>query len=251
MAYILITGTSSGIGAALAERFLQPGNKLFCISRKINFELKKKSKSAGVKLDYTIGNLNVQNVPGNFIRESFKDIASSNEPIVLINNAGVLAPIKSVIALDEESMKEHFNINFFAAAVIISEFMQHMSRLKNPAIVLNISSGAATIPYEGWSMYGSSKAALNMFTKIAGLEWKRPDSKIFALAPGIIESKLQEEIRNTDIEDFPEKETFVKLHNENKLLSAEYVAGIIAKTIFDSRIETGSFISLDDLKKLI
>ena len=251
MSYILITGTSSGIGAALAEEFLQPGNTLFCISRNRNINLEEKSKSAGAKLNYTIGNLNVQNVPGNFIRESFVQIASSDEPVVLINNAGVLAPMKSLIALDEESMKEHFNVNFFAPAVIISEFMQHMSLRKNPAVILNISSGAATFPYEGWSMYGSSKAALNMLTRIAGLEWKRADSKIFAIAPGIIESRLQDEIRNSDKADFPEKDSFVKLHNENKLLSAEYVAGIISKTIFDSRIETGSFISLDDLKKLI
>lgn len=251
MAYILITGTSSGIGAALAERFLSSENTLFCISRSNNAGLLKQAKIQGAKMNYTIADLLEPATAIDFIHKSFSEILSSLEPIILINNAGVISPVSPVIGLDEESMKEHFDINFFTPAILTSYFMQQTATLKNPAIVLNISSGAAYIPYEGWSMYGSSKAALNMFTKIAGMEWKRENSRIFALAPGIVESRLQEQIRNTDETVFPEKETFVKLHNENRLLKASYVADIVAKTISDERIETGSLLSLDDLINLL
>lgn len=251
MAYVLITGTSSGIGAALAERFLSSGNTLFCISRSNNADLIQKAKNIGIPMTYTIADLLIPETASNFMQKSFSAISSPTEPIILINNAGVISPVKPIIGMDEKSMKEHYDINFFTPAILTSCFMQQTAMLKNPTVILNISSGAAYIPYEGWSMYGSSKAALNMFTKIAGMEWKRANSKIFALAPGIVESKLQEQIRNTDETLFPEKETFVKLYSKKQLLKASFVADIVAKTITDDRIETGSFLSLDDLINLL
>jgi benzil reductase ((S)-benzoin forming) len=121
-----------------------------------------------------------------------------------------------------------------------------------PKVILNISSGAAFYPYSGWSVYCSSKAGLDMFTKVAGLEQAAEQQPviIFALAPGIIETGMQESIRETDLALFPDRDKFISLHEEGKLAKPDDVAKIIIRSIFNNSLVTGSVVTIDQLKEI-
>jgi benzil reductase ((S)-benzoin forming) len=92
-----------------------------------------------------------------------------------------------------------------------------------------------------------------MFTQVAGLEQnaEAQSAKVFALAPGIIETGMQELIRTTDESLFPERDKFIRLYEEGKLSNPDDIAYIIQNTIFNHDIVTGSVVTIDQLKALM
>lgn len=251
MNYYLITGTSRGIGEAIARKLLSPGNTLFCISRTLNEDLAETASAMQVPVYYTEGDLADIRTCEDFIASSFDRIkAGSIEKVALINNAGVLEPMAPVRLAGHAAMKTHLEVNLLAPAVLTSAFLQMSASLEVPRVILNISSGAAFIPYEGWSMYCSSKAGLDMFTRVAGMEQADEPfpAKIISLAPGIIETALQEKIRAADPGHFKQKQRFVTLFEEGRLTPPESLAEIIVKSIFNPGIPQGAVLKIDELK---
>ncbi|RZA11443.1 MAG: SDR family NAD(P)-dependent oxidoreductase, partial [Proteobacteria bacterium] len=92
-----------------------------------------------------------------------------------------------------------------------------------PIRIANISSGAATKAYQGWSVYCSSKAALKMASEVMGKEMEsaKRDVKVISYSPGPIDTPMQVEIRKKRAEDFPDVARFISLHSEGGLISAE------------------------------
>jgi benzil reductase ((S)-benzoin forming) len=91
-----------------------------------------------------------------------------------------------------------------------------------------------------------------MLTKAAGLEQsaEQHPATIFALAPGIIETGMQQLIRNTDEGLFPDRNMFIQLYEEGKLAKVDDVAQIIMQSIFSPAIETGSVLTIEQLKEI-
>jgi benzil reductase ((S)-benzoin forming) len=137
--------------------------------------------------------------------------------------------------------------------ILSSVFLSETDGLDIPKVILNISSGASFNAYSGWSVYCSSKAGLDMFTQVAGLEQnaEAQSTKVFALAPGIIETGMQELIRTTDESLFPERDKFIRLYEEGKLSNPDDIAYIIQNTIFNYDIVTGSVVTIDQLKSIM
>jgi benzil reductase ((S)-benzoin forming) len=243
MGHYIITGTSRGIGEAIANRLLQPGNTVFCTSRNINEELVDRAVSIGSAIYYFNTDLSDPGAVTEFNSQIWSRIDPENiECIALINNAGMLSPIGPIETSDSLKLREHIQLNLLAPMLLTSSFLKHTARWNIPKSILNISSGAAHSPYYGWSAYCSSKAGVDMFTKTVALEQSSADfpTKIISIAPGIVDTAMQREIRGTDLNSFPELAKFQKLHEEGKLSSPEYVAEILVKAIFDDTIISGS-----------
>jgi benzil reductase ((S)-benzoin forming) len=181
---------------------------------------------------------------------SFIDPVQADE-ITLINNAGVVEPVKPLGKSNAEEIRSHININFVAPAILSNEFIKESSGINCKKTIINISSGAAEKPYYGWSMYCSSKAALNMLTQAVGLEQGSVDDpvKIIAIAPGVIDTSMQEKIRNVDLDDFPMKPRFTKLYDDNKLVDPIVAAKQILETASSDSLINGSFYDLRDITK--
>jgi NAD(P)-dependent dehydrogenase (short-subunit alcohol dehydrogenase family) len=81
-------------------------------------------------------------------------------------------------------------------------------------------------PYVGWSPYGSQKAAVDMFTKIVAKEVENEPVRVAAIAPGAVETHMQEAIRNTPPDYFPARDKFIALHDKNQISSPEDVGGV-------------------------
>jgi benzil reductase ((S)-benzoin forming) len=252
MSHYIITGTSRGIGEAIANKLLQAGNTLFCVSRKINEELVERAVSSGTTIFYFEANLSDPKAVSEFSSQLWNRIIPGNvERIALINNAGMISPIGPAGSNDPGKITEHIHVNLLAPMIIASAFLRHTAGWKIPRTILNISSGAANSPYYGWSAYCSSKAAIDMFTRTVALEqsFSAYPVKIISFAPGIVETAMQSEIRGTDKKDFRDQEEFVKLHEEGKLSTPGFVANHIVNALFDDSVVQGSVMDIWNLKE--
>jgi benzil reductase ((S)-benzoin forming) len=249
--YCIITGASRGIGESIARKLLTPGNTLICISRKENSELVESASNLNIPLFYIEADLGIVEQVISVGNKIFNHINLDNAAgIALINNAGMVQPIAAVGRLNPKLMETHLHLNLLAPALLCNLFIEKTTGLPIPKVILNISSGAAAYPYAGWSMYCSGKAGIAMLTKVIELEQEKIPYpvKVFSLAPGIIETSMQEELRNADNVDFPTREHFVNLFNEGKLISPSTVADVVARSLFNPEVPQGGNLTLEQLK---
>lgn len=248
--YYIITGTSKGLGKAIAKKLIWDNNYLFCISRTKNEELIFMSANSNCKVEYIEFDLTCLEEIENLIKTIFTKINSEDaESISLINNAGVLHPIKPIGKALSSDIIDNIGLNAIAPMILTSEFINHTEGLDCQRIIVNISSGAGKNPYFGWGCYCSSKAAIDMFTRCVGIEQRNTSNpvKIISFSPGIIDTDMQSEIRQSKNEDFELVERFIKYKEEGSLRSADFVAQKVLELI-DNGVESGK---LYDIKELI
>lgn len=253
MKYFIITGTSRGIGEAIARELLMKGHTLICASRTMNENLVETAAGMDVPLFYHECDISKPGVATTFMRNAFRVIDTHTaESIVLVNNAGVLEPIGPSGSLRVRQMEQHLRTNLLTPAILINSFIRYTARTDAAKTILNISSGAAEYPYHGWSMYCSSKAGIDMLTRTIAVEQEtaRFPVKIFSLKPGIVETSMQSLIRQTGIKKFRERQKFISLHEEGKLASPKSVAELIARTLISGKIPQGATLSIAQLKNL-
>lgn len=247
MKYFIITGTSSGLGEALATRVIEQKHKLFCISRRENKNLINLAKELDVDLWYLSFDLSKSIKIKSLMDDIFSgiDMFSATE-LVLINNAGIVEPIGPLGKFNVEEIQQHVSVNITAPIALSSEFIRRAGSLKIKKSIINISSGAASNPYYGWSLYCSTKAALDMFTKTVGLEQTGLSNpvNIISIAPGVIDTPMQEKIREIEPEIFPMKPRFEKLYETNQLVEPFKAAFDILSLIDSMPVNTGEILDL-------
>lgn len=250
MNYFIITGTSSGIGEAIANRLIHRREKVFCISRRENPALNLLAKREHSGLWYYQFDLrNTSKIPG-LMKEIFSFIDKETvSGVFLINNAGTLMPLGFSGTLNTTEIEDHYKTNLLAPALLINEFIKLTSDLSINKSVINISSGAAINAYAGWSNYCATKAGLDMLTRSIALEQKNAEfpAKVFSIAPGIVDTPMQGIIREAKAEQFPMKEKFVTLHQNNKLSGADDTAQKIISLLFDSGLQGGEILDIRNL----
>jgi benzil reductase ((S)-benzoin forming) len=223
MNYYYITGTSRGIGKATAEKLLDnENNTVIGIARSQSIQ---HSRYRHVVLD-----LNMLEAVQSYQFEQYPDA----ERIVLINNSGVLGDVNHIGKLDSQKIVSAYNINLIAPSILINSFVEAYKQSKAEKIIINISSGAARHVVKSWSTYCSTKAGLEMYAKVLSeelVEAGSKDIKVFSIAPGIIDTEMQTEIRSIPDENFSGKPKFVSLKENNELTSPEEVADNLVKVI--------------------
>jgi 3-oxoacyl-[acyl-carrier protein] reductase len=117
---------------------------------------------------------------------------------ILVNNAGVIEPIAEVAATDPAAWAENISINLVGAYHVLRAVLPGMLANGGGSIV-NVSSGAAYRPLEGWSAYCAGKAGLAMLTRSIALETAGKGIRIFGFSPGTIDTEMQVKIRASGI----------------------------------------------------
>jgi len=216
MNYYFITGTSRGIGKAIAEKLLNDENaRVIGLSRTSSI---KHERYKHVAID-----LRDMEQVQNFAFDQIDDV----DKIVLINNSGVLGHVNYVGQLSPDKIIEAYQVNLIAPVLLINAFLKKYKTLDASKIIINISSGAARHVINSWSTYCSTKAGLEMFARVVESELTELDNrivKIFSIAPGVVDTQMQTEIRALPEANFSGKSRFVSLKENNELFNVDLVA---------------------------
>lgn len=191
---VLITGASRGIGAAAARAFAAAGANVALVARSTDDI----AQIAGEIGDKALA------IPCDVSRfaEVETAVAATAQTFggldVLINNAGAIDPIGHLADNDPEAWGRTIDINLKGVMYGMRATMPGMIAQGHGTIV-NISSGAAHGPVEGWGAYCSSKAGAYMLTKVADLEARDKGLRILGLSPGTVATQMQREIKASGI----------------------------------------------------
>lgn len=217
MNHHFITGTSRGIGKAIAEKLLlDPKNFVTGFSRKQTIT---HERFAHVEIDLS----DLEKVSA----YDFPEIKNA-EKISLINNAGTIGKVHFAGQLENNSVVNAYEVNLIAPTILTNKFLGKYADNSAKQIIINVSSGAGKNAIDGWSVYCATKAGLDMFTKVVAEELKvsgRKNVYIFAVAPGIVDTTMQDEIRTAAAKDFSQVQRFIEYKKTGQLADPEVVAG--------------------------
>ena len=189
---VAITGASRGIGAAAARVFAEAGAKVALLAR-----------SAGQieALAGELGGLAVRCDVGDWgsVQAAVAEVQRAHGRLdVLINNAGVIDPIARLAEADPVAWAAAVDINLKGVFYGMRAVLPTMKR-QGSGTIINLSSGAACQPLEGWSAYCSTKAAVLMLTKALHLEEGAWGLRVLGLSPGTVATGMQVKIKASGI----------------------------------------------------
>jgi len=218
----VVTGASRGLGKALAEQLLGAGARVITIARSHNPALAEIAQRHGAPLQQVLADLSQPESIETAAGMMSAAIPADGTRYLLLNNAGTVDPVKRADELfDAKAVEKAFNLNVVAVMVLTAAFLRTTPAQADRRIV-NVSSGAGRKPTRGWGVYCATKAALDHYTRVLADE--HPDLRVAALAPGVIDTAMQQHIRGSDQRQFPDLDRFIQLHEGGQLASPESVA---------------------------
>lgn len=206
----IVTGHSRGLGAAIADELSARGVTVLGVSR---------SRRTGAR-DITEATVDLSDERqlldwlGSGALERF--VGGIERPI-LVNNAGLLQPIGRLEQQDPAAVARAVAVNVGAALALSAAFARATEHSRDRRI-LHVSSGAARTAYAGWAVYCATKAALDHHARAVVLD-RSPGIRIASVAPGVIDTDMQAEIRGASEDAFPDRRRFVQLKEEGALRS--------------------------------
>lgn len=226
MQYFFITGTSRGLGKALAEKILKDReNVVYGISRSQSIEHE-----------------NYHHITADFSNPEEADAidfsiqGNETRAVFLINNAGTLGNVSHLGVQSSSDISQAININVTAPAILMNNFLKKFKPEDYKKVIINISSGAGKSAIDGWSIYCSSKSALDMMSEVVKQEQEIEGAKnffIYSVAPGIVDTKMQEEIRSADKSEFSNVEKFKEFKMNKELAEPKLVADKFFRNFID------------------
>jgi NAD(P)-dependent dehydrogenase (short-subunit alcohol dehydrogenase family) len=178
----LVTGGTSGIGRAVANKLAQTGIHVLVVGRNVE------------RGEKTIAEIRARGGQADFISSDLRDASSARQVArravelghgrvdILINNAGVY-PFGPTHETTEESFDKVYSLNVKVPYFLVAELAPLMAKRGKGAIV-NLSTMVADYGASGMSLYGSSKAAINLLTKVWTAEYGPSGVRVNAVSPG-------------------------------------------------------------------
>jgi NAD(P)-dependent dehydrogenase (short-subunit alcohol dehydrogenase family) len=200
----LVTGASEGLGRAVAEALAAEGWSLVIDGRR-------PAPLDAVAESVRSGGGSVVAVSGDVADPAHRAaLAATVEGLggldVLVLNAGTLGPSPLPALADAalDDMEQTLRINTVVQIGLVQAVLPHLRRSKGTIVA--VTSDAAVEGYEGWGVYGASKAALEQAAHVLGAE--EPDLRVYRFDPGDMRTRMhQDAFPGVDISDRPEPET--------------------------------------------
>lgn len=220
----ILTGGSRGMGLAMAQQILEQGHDLLTISRKRNANLDATAQAHNATLTQWQQDLaNPQPVAEQLLQWLGTQQAENYSRIVLINNAGVIPPIAPLSHSDWSAISQALRVGLEAPMLLTSAFLQATESWSIPRYVLNVSSGLGRRAIASQATYCAAKAGMDNFSMSVALDeaTKHNGAKICSLAPGVIDTDMQVQLRSASAQAFPDVERFASLKATGSLTSPE------------------------------
>ncbi|WP_018182943.1 SDR family NAD(P)-dependent oxidoreductase [Kaistia granuli] len=191
----LVTGAKGGIGAATAIALAEAGATVVVTARKLaDAELTTARCAQGRAIAVACDVSDAASVEA-AVKEATARIGA---PTLLVNNAGTVQPIGLLHETDPAAWASSVNANLVGAVDVIRAVLPAMLA-RGRGTIVNLSSGAAHRPLEGWSAYCAGKAGLAMVTQSVALEYGARGIRVFGFSPGVVDTDMQGEIRASGI----------------------------------------------------
>lgn len=184
---VVITGAGNGMGRQMTLEALSRGASVFGVDLKEE-ALKETAKIAGTGAKFAYGVANIAD------RERVAQLPAEVEKAfgttdILVNNAGIIQPFVRVNDLDFKDIDRVMAVNFNGPVNMVKAFLPHL--LKRPAAqIANVSSMGAYAPVPGQTIYGASKAAVELFTQGLRSELFDTNVKVTLIYPGAINTNI-------------------------------------------------------------
>jgi benzil reductase ((S)-benzoin forming) len=238
MNYFFITGTSRGIGFAIANALLNDKN---------NFVYGYGRSCSITHPNYIHTNIDLSNIEALYSFQ-FPEI-KQYESICLINNSGTIGEIKPCGNINDKNIVQTLNLNLTAPSILCNHFLKQFSSNQKKRFIINISSGAAKFPIDGWSGYCASKAGIDLLSLTIQEEQnlRNGNLQVYAISPGVIDTAMQDEIRKSSPNDFKRLQDFINYKEKGELISPDLVAKKIIHILQSAHLYTNVLISLRDI----
>ena len=210
------------MGLAMAQQLLRPGHALVCISRHRNPDLADMATRASATLEQWEQDLS----HGEQAAHTLRSWLTAQGPTAfasatLINNAGVIPRIAPLSASDPGDLAHALRVGLEAPMQLTAAFLGATDTWAVPRKVLHISSGLGRRAMASQAAYCAAKAGMDHFTRCVALDEavKPHGAKVCSLAPGVIDTDMQVQLRGADPTAFPDRQNFANLKTGGQLSS--------------------------------
>lgn len=237
----ILTGHTRGLGQAIAAELLAREIPVLGLARSDNPELTKHFLNLlqQEKVDFA-DPASLQLWLESEVLDRFLEDATS---LLLINNAGMLGPVAPLGRQNDTKLIQTVNLNI-TAPLLLSNAVAH--RYQEPLRIAHISSGAGRSAFAGWSIYGATKAALDHHAKSSGADASQ-QLRICSIAPGVVDTEMQAEIRLSSAKDFPLIDRFLALKQQGELSSPRDTAERLVRYLLSDNFGEEAVVDLRHL----
>lgn len=215
----IVTGHTRGLGAAIAAELIARGIPVLGLARG-----RAAASAPGLLSEIDIDLADAAALAALLAGGALKDWLAGAGTTLLVNNAGMIAPVGPLAEQDPLAALRAVTLNVGAPLALAAAVVRAVGGERR---ILHVSSGAGRNAYPGWSVYCATKAALDRHAE-AVLQDGDPSVRCCSLAPGVIDTGMQAEIRATPASRFPMKERFVQLKAQGALAAPEACARQLA-----------------------
>ena len=223
----ILTGASRGMGLSVAGQLCTPDALLLCISRKESSQLQLRAREKGCALTQWPADLD-DPIP---VAARLQAWLSAQDPgrlasATLINNAGMVGRMGPLDPVDPRTLATTLRVNLEAPMQLSAAFLTATRGWTVPRKILNISSGLGRRAIAGGAMYCAAKAGMDHFSRCVALDeaGHAHGVRIVSLAPGIIDTDMQADLRASDPARFPGRDGFVQAKESGSLTSPDAAA---------------------------
>ncbi|MDP8992165.1 MAG: SDR family NAD(P)-dependent oxidoreductase [Actinomycetota bacterium] len=213
---IWISGGSSGIGKALIDNVPWDSARVIDISRR--------GAPGAEHLEADLSEPQAWTTVAESFQRELSDF--SGDRVVFIHAAGSVNPIGFAGEVDTEGYTRNVLLNSAAGQVLGHAFLAAAKDVDAERYLVMLSSGASSLVGAGWSSYGAGKAGMEQWVRDVGAEQsQRGGVHVLAVAPGVVATEMQQDIRDTSEEDFPKRQKFIEMYESGQLSDPDEVAG--------------------------
>jgi benzil reductase ((S)-benzoin forming) len=220
----ILTGASRGMGLAMARQLLREGHHLLCLARHAQAELE--ALGGPLCTQWQVDLAEPEPVAARLAHWLNAHHGARWASATLINNAGVIPPLVPLAESEPGALAQALRVGLEAPMLLTAAFLGATTGWSGQRRVLNISSGLGRRAQASQSAYCAAKAGMDHFTRCLALdEAQRPHgAKVCSLAPGVIDTDMQAQLRGADRSQFPDQGNFAQLKANGQLSSPEDAA---------------------------